>query len=173
MSANPYDWLGKGIYFWEFGPQRAFEWAVWRSKNPGKNATAKIKTPAVLGAFIQLGNCFDLLDTKNTELLSNLFIRYQKTCEENHIDMPENKSPKNDLFFDQVLRYRDCAVLNWCLKLIEDEQKLRYDSVRCCFSEGGPAFEGSRIQLKSHIQIAVRNPEIILGFFKPPSLTFC
>ncbi len=24
-SANPYDWLGKGIYFWEHGPDRGLE----------------------------------------------------------------------------------------------------------------------------------------------------
>lgn len=23
-----HDWLGKGIYFWEHGPQRPFDWAV-------------------------------------------------------------------------------------------------------------------------------------------------
>jgi hypothetical protein len=26
-SENDYDWLGKGIYFWEHGPQRAYDWA--------------------------------------------------------------------------------------------------------------------------------------------------
>ena len=24
-SENEYDWLGSGIYFWEFGPERAME----------------------------------------------------------------------------------------------------------------------------------------------------
>jgi hypothetical protein len=33
--------------------------------------------------------------------------------------------------------------------------------------EGGEAFPGSGIQLKSHIQICVRNPNSILGFFLP------
>lgn len=26
-SHNDYDWLGRGIHFWEHGPQRAYEWA--------------------------------------------------------------------------------------------------------------------------------------------------
>jgi len=26
-SENDYDWLGRGIYFWEHGPRRAYEWA--------------------------------------------------------------------------------------------------------------------------------------------------
>ena len=29
LSANAYDSLGGGIYFWEHGPQRALEWAVF------------------------------------------------------------------------------------------------------------------------------------------------
>jgi len=27
-SENPYDWLGKGVYFWESDPVRAYQWAV-------------------------------------------------------------------------------------------------------------------------------------------------
>ena len=26
-SENDYDWLGRGIYFWEFGPDRAYRFA--------------------------------------------------------------------------------------------------------------------------------------------------
>src|SRR5829696_1824152 len=42
LSENPYDWLGKGIYFWEYAPERARDWA---------------KDKAVIGAVIQLGVC--------------------------------------------------------------------------------------------------------------------
>ena len=66
-----------------------------------------------------------------------------------------------------MLRYRDCAVVNWCLEMLEKVAGQRYDTVRCIFSEGEPAFAGSKILSKSHIQIAVRDPEMILGFFKP------
>jgi hypothetical protein len=52
-SVNDYDWLGRGIYFWEYGANRAYEWAKWKA------ARGEIKTPAVLGALIQLGDCFD------------------------------------------------------------------------------------------------------------------
>jgi hypothetical protein len=46
-SQNPYDWLGHGIYFWEFAPHRA---RVWGGKG------------GVVGAVIQLGVCLDLTD---------------------------------------------------------------------------------------------------------------
>jgi hypothetical protein len=44
-STNPYDWLGEGIYFWEHGPQRAFEWAAEQADLSG----VKVETPAVQG----------------------------------------------------------------------------------------------------------------------------
>jgi hypothetical protein len=44
-----------------------------------------------------------------------------------------------------------------------------YDSVRCGFTEGPPAYKGSGILAKSHVQIAIRNQACILGLFKPRS----
>lgn len=41
------------------------------------------------------------------------------------------------------------------------------DSTRGVFPEGGPAFKGSAIFEKSHIQICIRNPNVIQGFFMP------
>jgi len=61
----------------------------------------------------------------------------------------------------------DCAVINWCLDFLELEEKQHYHTVRCLFSEGTPAFEGSKIQAKSHIQIAIRDEAATFGYFKP------
>lgn len=159
LSENEYDWLGKGIYFWEYGPQRAEHWACEEAKRSGK-----IKTPAVLGAYIHLGNCFDLLDVRNTELLKSLYPEFVRICAEKKIPLPQNKSPGGS-GEDLVLRFRDCAVVNWCLDQLKDTTD--YQTVRCVFSEGSAAFDGSKILLKSHIQIAVRDPDCIVGFFKP------
>jgi hypothetical protein len=45
-------------------------------------------------------------------------------------------------------------------------QGIGYDSVRCAFAEGPPAFPGAGIRAASHIQIAVRNPGCIIGVFR-------
>jgi hypothetical protein len=45
--------LGSGIYFWEYGYDRAMQFAL------EQQARGKIATPAVVGAIIQLGRCFD------------------------------------------------------------------------------------------------------------------
>lgn len=153
-SENDYDWLGYGIYFWEFGPERALEWAVQQKKRNPK----RIKKPAVLGAVIQLGNCFDLLDTRNTGLLRDAYSIYQQKVV---TPLPVNRGP---------LHHLDCAVLNFALDLYQEEMGHEYHSVRGVFQEGSATFEGSDIREKSHIQIAVRDPSCILGYFKPQNI---
>ena len=50
-STNDYDWLGNGIYFWENNEARALQWA----EELAKRKSSSIKTPAVIGAIIDLG----------------------------------------------------------------------------------------------------------------------
>jgi len=157
-SENDYDWLGSGIYFWEHGPHRALEWA---------QHSRQVKKPAIIGAFINLGNCFDLLDTAHTQLLATLFPLYRQTCEETDTPIPVNSPAKGEDSDDRILRHLDCAVINWCLDFLEKEEKQHYHTVRCLFSEGTPVFEGSKILAKSHVQIAVRDERAIIGYFKP------
>ena len=158
QSENEYDWLGRGIYFWEQGPQRAFDWA--------KNFKA-FKKPAVIGALINLGNCFDLLDTTHTQLLADLFPLYRQAWEQTGRHLPANRSVGKQNPTDVVLRNLDCAVVNWCLDFLEQEEKQHYHTVRGLFSEGDPVFDGSKILSKSHVQIAVRDETAIVGYFKP------
>ncbi len=54
-STKAYDWLGEGIYFWEYAPYRALQWAQERS-------TVSDTSVAVIGATIQLGRCLNLLE---------------------------------------------------------------------------------------------------------------
>ena len=151
LSENDYDWLGYGIYFWEFGPERALEWAIeQKTRNRGR-----IKKPAVIGAIIHLGNCFDLLDTRNTSLLASTYESYEKNASDT---APENRGPLHRL---------DCDVLNFALPFLERLGTPPFQTVRGVFMEGNPAFPGSDIREKSHIQIAVRDTACIIGYFRP------
>lgn len=163
-SSNNHDWLGNGVYFWEYGEARAYDWARWRSSTGGPGV--KIKDPAVVGAIIHLGNCFDLLDTRNTELLGKMFKVYQEVCEKTGLKLPQN-SKSHKLDTDYTRRLLDCAVVNFTIEAIETQENIKYQSVRCVFTEGKEAFDGSYIKHKSHIQIAVRDRSAILGYFKP------
>ena len=70
---------------------------------------------------------------------------------------------------DRLLRKLDCAVVNWTIKRLEEGGDMRFHSVRGVFQEGEAAFPDSGIRRRSHIQIAVRNPACILGYFLPSS----
>ena len=47
ISNKVYDWLGKGMYFWENNYRRAEQWAFETAKKEGKG-----DTPAVVGAVL-------------------------------------------------------------------------------------------------------------------------
>ena len=164
-SLNTYDWLGKGIYFWEHGPARALEWATQQSRRKDTH----IKHPAVLGAVIQLGNCFDLLDVQFTEALSRSARQLEQSIIAQGGALPINQTIGID-DFDWLRRDRDCFVLNNILPVIEHTDSINYHSVRGVFQEGEPAFHGAGIKLKSHIQIAVRDPRAIIGYFHPAGI---
>lgn len=146
-SENPYDWLGKGMYFWENYSQRAMEWA---------KASSKIKNPSVIGAAISLGNCFDLLRRENLDKLQNLYNFYQNL----DIEIPKNKGK------EFKLRYADCYLINNIL-VHESKKGNIFDSVRGVFWEGEELYPNAGFRKQNHIQISIINPNCIKGFFVP------
>ena len=158
-SENDYDWLGEGIYFWEYGADRALKFAE------DQKGRGKVEVPAVVGALVQLGNCFDLMDTRFTEELGVAFDLFKVLQEAKGDPLPKNSGATPD----EKLRRLDCAVLNFYFTTLakDPDDPVSYDSVRCGFVEGPPAFEGSGIRHQSHVQIAVRNPACVLGVFRP------
>jgi len=171
-SDKPYDWLGHGMYFWENNYDRALQWAK------DKKARGDIKTPAVIGAVLYLGHCLDLLDSQFVKMIKGyykpLVARYEILNEE----LPQNKDLNQDRYKDKIFRELDCTLIEFMhsaiLEQIIDEKKEKgysefklFDSSRGVFTEGGPAYPGAGILEKSHIQICVRNPNCIKGFFLP------
>lgn len=172
-SENTYDWLGHGKYFWEGSYQRALEWA-----------NEHCDQPAVIGAFIKLGNCIDLLDAEHIFKLKQT---YEVLCSEFEAlgqVMPQNKILKNDV---SLVRDLDCKVIMRLRQLNDEEiakdlnidyseknsqnliqQSPSYiDSVRGMFPEGEELYPDAGFRLKNHIQICVVNPNCIVGYFSP------
>ena len=152
-SENDYDWLGTGIYFWEYGADRALRFARAQQRR------GRIAAPAVVGALVQLGMCFDLMDTRFTEELADAYRTFAALQIRAGAALPRNtgRTP------DQKLRRLDCSVLNFYFAGTGEA----FDTVRCGFPEGDRAFPGSGIFCESHVQLAVRNPACILGVFRP------
>ncbi|MDR3093224.1 MAG: hypothetical protein LBU62_01095 [Bacteroidales bacterium] len=162
ISANNYDWLGHGNYFWENSPSRALEFAEHLQKFPGRSKGAIIK-PAVIGAVIDLGACLDLLDYQNLQLLKN---GYEILADNEQVyGMPRNKSIGN--LGDLLLRELDCAVIESVHTVREKLGYFPFDSVRSVFYEGNELYPNAGFREKDHVQICIRNPNCIKGFFLP------
>lgn len=167
-SENEYDWLGKGIYFWEGNSKRAYDFAEFLSKNPPHNKKQSIKKPAVLGAVIDLGYCFNLLDSENLKELSVVYDILKKTNEKFGIKMPQNIPLREN--GDLLIRYLDCSVIETAVELNKEITSKEYDSVRGVFFEGEELYPNAGFKDKNHIQIALRNPNCIKGYFAPRAL---
>ena len=154
-SENDYDWLGAGVYFWEYGADRALRFARNQQRR------GKLAEPTIVGALVQLGNCFDLMDTRFTGDLVDAYNHLRDVHEQSGVLLPSNAG----ITPDEKLRRLDCLVLNVYLSSLERTGRA-FDTVRCGFPEGSRAFPGSGIFQQSHIQVAVRNPACIIGAFR-------
>lgn len=153
-SNNDYDWLGNGIYFWEQNLERAWQWANNKAN------------PAVIGAVLDLGKCLNLTDSNSINLLKNQYEIFKLRMEMAGQKMPINKNTKES--HDELLRRLDCAVIESLHKdTLPDES---FDSVRGVFVEGDPIYKGAGIREKTHIQICIRNPNCIKGYFAPMAI---
>ncbi len=140
------EWFGKGIYFWEHAFQQAWWWAR-RKDNP---------SPAVVGAVIRLGRCFDLLDTGNVAILRGFHDRMIAHMNAGNLVVPANVRSHRSL---------DCAVFNYLYAQFETANQA-IDTARAVFiptAIGKRVYTGSWISEETHIQICVRNPSSILA----------
>ncbi|MCW3085312.1 MAG: hypothetical protein JWP12_2678 [Bacteroidetes bacterium] len=170
MSKKPYDWLGHGMYFWENNHERAMEWAQNKKKR------GDIETPAVIGAVLSIGRCFDLIDSQYIQMLKEYYGLMDFEYKAIGAVMPQNKDVKFDKHKDKLLRELDCEVIEFMHEnirknILKGKSEKGYspykmfDSTRGVFEESGPAFPGAGIKEKTHIQICIRNSNCILGFF--------
>jgi len=155
FSQNAYDWLGSGMYFWEQNLTRAI---LWANELHGDEA-------AVIGAVIDMGYCLNLLDSKCIRRVRD---HYSEMKEEKTLGgkaMPLNRNARGDS--DYLLRDLDCMVIESLHQKMRENGEEPYDTVRGVFIEGGRIYPTAGIFEKSHIQICVRNPNCIKGFFDP------
>lgn len=155
FSHNNYDWLGDGVYFWENDPLRAEEFAVETKK----------EDPFVLGAAIHLGYCLDLTQKEGIDVIRHA---YENLIEDNLKASLANKEGKRGgITGDLPLRFLDCAVIRAIHSFNEAMGYRAYDSVKAAFWEGAELYPTAGFREKNHIQLCIRNPHCILGYFLP------
>ena len=141
-SQNGYDWLGQGIYFWEDGPSRAAEWARKKFGDSG----------AILQATIDLRHCLNLLDTAHFDRMVHAYGELVRIYKQLGLPLPRNARKQHGLDYLVVENYSERVIARG---------GEAFQTVRGCFPEGAPLYEGSRILRETHIQVAVRDPSCI------------
>lgn len=167
QSENGYDWLGHGIYFWENSPSRALEFAEFlKSLGPKAGSLHQITKPAILGAVLNLGFCLDLIEFENLQLLKSGYELLKESHKSSKFPQNRTVGESKELLFRDL----DCAVIQ-SLHEVGKKKKLQpFDSVRGVFWEGQELYPNAGFKEKNHIQICVRNPNCIKGFFIPKML---
>jgi hypothetical protein len=160
-SANEYDWLGHGIYFWEANPKRGLDFAQQLKERP--RGSSKVQHPAVVGAVIDLGLCLDLTTTAGIEHIKSSHTALVEIVARAD---PPRKLPENSS--DGLRRKLDCAVVNLLHDIVRQSGEAPFDTVKGIFVEGEPIYVGSGFHERTHIQVCVRNPEAIKGVFRIP-----
>jgi hypothetical protein len=141
------------------------EFAEHLQKHPNRSK-GSISKPAVIGAIIQLGYCLDLLDYQNLQLLK---IGYQILLDSTEDSaFPQNKTIGN--LGDLLLRDLDCAVIEAVHAVRQQSGQQPFDAVRSVFYEGNELYPNAGFREKDHVQVCVRNPNCIKGFFLPREL---
>ena len=163
-SANDYDWLGSGVYFWESSPSRAYQFALETFARYEPPYTGDV---GVVGAIIDPGKRLNLLEasaiTQVKQAYGVLAARF-----------PEGGMPRNEGGDDLLKRYLDCAVIQ-ALHEIRDEASASgeasslapYQTVRAAFREGNALYPDAGFHEKTRIWIAVQDLSCIKGYFRP------
>jgi hypothetical protein len=157
-SNNDYDWLGPGIYFWESNPRRGLDYA----QEVLSRARALSKTPFVIGAVVSLGRCLDLTTYDGIEFVRAAYKSLLDATKAAGLPLPTNSE-------DGLRRHLDCAVIRRVHTILAAAGSEPVDTVKGIFIEGKPIYAGSGFYEKTHVQIAVCNPECIKGVFRVPS----
>ena len=156
-SKNSYDWLGNGIYFWENDPLRAEEFAT---------EVKQCKEPFVLGAILDLGYCLDLTMRENLLNLKGIWDSVVKPVFDQG-GVKVNKPGKRGETGELMLRHLDSYTIESLHDFNRSKGLLEYDSVRAGFWEGNELYPTAGFFDKNHIQICIRNPRCIIGYFLP------
>lgn len=163
-SENEYDWLGHGMYFWENSLSRARAYG-----QEIKEKRKKIKEPFVIGAVIHLGYCFDLLDFHALQVLQSHYQKMADTFKVLGTELPINTDWSVNANPDKLRRSLDCAVFNYMTSQMKhaNPPEKAFDTIRGVFWEGAELYPSAGFKEKNHIQLCVRNPNCIKGYFRP------
>lgn len=169
-SRNRYDWLGEGVYFFEGDIDRALIFADNSHQNPRKMYTRRaIATPAVVGATLCIKHCLDMTTQWGVRTFRGALQELTDSLDREGLPSPTNEAV-DAADRDVLLRNLDAAVFNVIRKAKFGMALEPIQAVRGAFHQGEELAPRSGFRQNSHIQIALRDPACIVGWFLPPGV---
>lgn len=168
-SNNRYDWLGPGAYFFEGDVERALMFAKASHDNPGKMYTRRpIGTPAVVGAVLRVQNWLDMSTQAGIREFAMAYPPMRDGLLAQGLSVPENSAAGED-DVDIILRALDNAVFTFIHQVRANSVPplLPFQAVRGAFLQGPEVVPKSGFHRSTHIQIALRDNNCIVGWFLP------
>ena len=116
--------------------------------------------------MIDLGHSLNLLDAEAIGLVAEGYERLLQHARQNPgFTLPQNRAPKGSS--ELLLRFLDRAVVEAVHAWREEKHLPPFDTVRAAFVEGDPLYPNAGFAARNHIQVCVRTPQCILGYFRP------
>lgn len=166
-SANRYDWLGNGVYFFEGDAERALSFATSARDSPSKLLSSRpVVNPAVVGCVFCVSRWWDMTTLEGRRNYVNALAGLEKAQEVLGRPMPINEPAGGSGEFS-LLRRLDCAVFNFGHLSRRQQGLTSYQAVRAAFYQGQPVAHTSEFRAGTHLQIALRDPRCVLGWFLP------
>jgi hypothetical protein len=164
-SERDYDWLGNGIYFWEYAPKQALAWAKLRQRQyqrkvekTAEDERRATEPLAVVACMIRLGFCLDMTEPENIRYLGEIFASYKE-----NMDLTGDPLPTNNWQYRKL----DRAVFEYAYEVIKASgPNSTVDTARGVYvpKDGSKRiWEGSWVSRDTHIQLCVRNTANLLG----------
>lgn len=133
----------------------------WSAQRARRNSAGRIYTPFVIGAIIELGNCLNLIEPDSISIVNEAYEELKKTVKDAGGKLPKNKDANRAL---------DCAVIKYVHESNVRADRPAYDTIRSPFHEGGELYEGANFSKRLHMEVCVKNPRCIKGYFLPQPL---
>lgn len=168
LSENSWDWLGKGVYFFEAAPSMAWQWAVEFAERQRKKGNDS--TPALLSAVLDIERCMDLLDDVWDEPMKAAADELEKDgvlAQQHGLRLRSAKLSRAVIVSDYEMplkAYRnnsaDCQVVNAVWGKAKDAGFLA-SGIRAPFVLGKQLYSNSFFFDEGHVQISVVDRNII------------
>jgi len=110
-----------------------------------------------------LGTVLIYLILTSLQVLKTYYDLLENTYRKTGLEMPIN----SNIGTDKLLRKLDCAVFEYMHNEMKKDEVKPFDSIRAAFWEGKELYPNAGFKEKNHIQICIRNPNCIKGYFRP------